>query len=106
MNSDAYRQYIPAINLSIERFTEQVPNDGQYHVRNDGKIVGSFRSLKQAQAMFKELVQASGYKTSPPERGKTASEIMTERYMDAKDLYWANSHKHRSGGGRGGRGGV
>ena len=32
--------------------------------------------------------------------------MMTERYMEAKDLYWADSYKHRGGGGRGGRGGV
>jgi hypothetical protein len=29
-----------------------------------------------------------------------------ERYLDAKDLYWAESYKYRAKGGKGGRGGV
>ena len=106
MPDDYYRQYIPELNLSIERFTEEVPSDGKYHVLKKGELLGSFRSLKQAQTLFRELVQDSGYKPNPPESGKTASEVATERYMEAKDLYWADSYKYRGGGGRGGRGGV
>ena len=104
--SDPYRQYIPDLDLSIERHTKPVPSDGKYHVLRNGEILGSFRSLKQAQVLYREIVQRSGYKPSPPEGGKTPAEMMTERYMEAKDLYWANSHKFRTGGGRGGRGGV
>ena len=106
MASNSYRQYIPHLGLSIELLTEAVPSDGKYHVVRNGEIVGSFRSLKQAQAIFRQLVQDSGYKPSPPQSSKTVSEIMTEQYMEAKELYWVDSHKYRGGGGRGGRGGV
>lgn len=106
MSADSYRQYIPDLNLSIERYTEQTPNDGKYYVLQNGEVLGSFRSLKQAQEIFKKVVQESGYKPSPPKRSKTTSELMTERYMEAKELYWADSHRYRGGGGRGGRGGV
>lgn len=106
MNTDFYRHSLPALNLSIERHTEQAPSDGQYHVIKDGELVGSFRSLKLAQKLFRSIVQESGYQPAPPEAGKTVSEMMTERYLESKDLYWSDSHKYRDGGGRGGRGGI
>ena len=106
MQNDAYRQYIPDLNLSIERHTERVQSDGKYHVLRNGETLGSFRSLKQAQDVFRKVVQDSGYKPSAPKRSKTPFDIMTEQYMEAKELYWADSHKYRGGGGRGGRGGV
>lgn len=106
LRRDLYRQYIPDLDLSIERYTQEVPSDGKYHVLRNGEVSGSFRSLKQAQDVFRKFVQDSGYKPSSPESSKTASEIMTERHLDEKELYWADSHRYRGGGGRGGRGGV
>ena len=106
MTSGSYRQYIPNLGLSIKRHTEAAPSDGKYHVVKNGEILGSFRSLKQAQEMFKQCVQDSGYKPSLPQPSKPVSQIMTEQYMEAKGLYWADSYKYRGGGGRGGRGGV
>jgi hypothetical protein len=106
MDSESYRQYIPGLNPSIEHHTQWVPDDGKYHVLRDGEILRSFRSLKQAQALYREIIHDSGYKSTPPANSKTESEIMTDRYLAAKDLYWADSYKHRGGGGQGGRGGV
>ena len=106
VNNDFYRQSLPALNLSIERRTEQAPSDGQYHVIKDGELLGSFRSLKQAQKLFRSIIEESGYRPSPQEAGKTVSEMMTDRYLESKDLYWSDSHKYRGGGGRGGRGGI
>ena len=105
-NSKFYRQSIPDLALSIERATEATPDDANYHVILKGDAIGSFRVLKQAQQLFRQVVEESGYDPTPTARGKTPSQMMTERYMEAKDLYWADSYKHRGGGGRGGRGGV
>jgi hypothetical protein len=77
MSSGSYRQSIPELGLSIEKETAAVPSDGKYYVLKDEETVGCFRSLKQAQGLFKKIVQESGYKP-----------IVTE------------------GGGKGGRGGV
>ena len=105
-NENFYRQTLPDLSLSIERATESTPDTNKYYVINSGVIIGSYRSLKQAKETFRKIVEESGY--SPPQvnSGKSHSEMLTERYMEAKDIYWANSHKYRSGGGRGGRGGV
>ena len=105
-NDKFYRQSIPDLGLSIERGTEATPDDGKYHLIRDGQSLGSFRALKRAQEVFRQVVQESGYKPTPSTPARTASQIMTERYMEAKELYWADSYKHRGGGGRGGRGGV
>ena len=106
VSSNFYRHSLPALDLSIERNTEQAPSDGQFHVIRAGELLGSFRSLKMAQKLFRTIVQESGYQPAPPESGKTMSEMMTERYLESKDLYWSDSHKYRGGGGRGGRGGI
>ncbi len=105
-NGDFYRQSIHELDLSIERATDAAPDDGKYYVIRSGQVLGSYGTLKRAQEVFRRVVQESGYKPAPTDSGKTPSEMLTDRYMEAKDLYWANSHKHRSGGGRGGRGGV
>ena len=97
MNADSYRQAIPDLNLSIEKATDKVPNDGKYHVLRNEEVLGSFRSLKQAQELYRKIVQESWYKPAPVVTAKSAAEIATENYLAAKDLYWAESHKHRGG---------
>ena len=105
--SGSFRQLIPDIKLSIEKDTDVVPKDGKYYVVQDGEIKGTFRSIKLAQKLFSDLVKESGYTPSrKPATKKSASELATDRYLEAKDFYWAESYKHRGGGGRGGRGGV
>ena len=96
-----YRQQIPQIELSIERATESVPDDNKYYVIQNGQPLGSFRSLKPAQQLFRRVLADSGYTPKPVETQKSVSEMVTERYMEAKDAYWANSHRYRSGGGKG-----
>jgi hypothetical protein len=106
MGTESYRQAIPDLNLSIEKATDKVPDDGKYYVLQNGKVLGAFRNLKQAQVLYRKIVQESGYKPTPVTTTKSAAEMATENYLAAKDLYWAESHKYRGGGGRGGRGGV
>lgn len=105
-NGKFYRQSIPDLGLSIERATEAAPDDGKYHLILHGQSLSSYRSLKRAQEAFRKFVQESGYQPTFPVTGKSTSQMMTERYMEAKELYWADSYKYRGGGGRGGRGGV
>ena len=105
--SGSYRQVIPDVQLSIEKDTETVPKDGKYYVVHKGEIKGAYKSMKSAQRLFSELVKEIGYTPSiKSERKKSASELATDRYLEEKDFYWADSYRHRGGGGRGGRGGV
>ena len=103
----SFRQVIPDVQLSVEKDTDAVPKDGKYYVVYKGEIKGAFRSIKPAQQMFSEFVKEIGYTPSTMStRRKSASELATDRYLEEKDFYWANSYKYRGGGGRGGRGGV
>jgi hypothetical protein len=102
-----YRHFIPKLDLSIERNTDQVPNDGKFYIVHQGHVMDGFRSIKKAEERFRQLVKESGYKPEgSPAKPKSASEEGIERYLDAKDDYWAESYKYRVKRGKGGRGGV
>jgi hypothetical protein len=106
-SDDTYKHYIPDLGLSIEKNTENVPQDGKYYLLREGQIVRAFRTLKKAEVAFREMVAEAGYTSRPAEKqAKSAAEQDIERYLDAKDLYWAESHRYRGKGGKGGRGGV
>lgn len=103
----SYRHIIPQLNLSIERNTGKVPNDGRFYIVRDGHIIESFRYIKKAEERFRQLVKESGYKPDvSPVKPWSAADEELERYLDAKELYWAESHKYREKGGKGGRGGI
>jgi hypothetical protein len=106
-SDEAYRQYVPGFDISIEKNTTSVPRDGKYYLVRGGQVVKAFRTLKQADAAFKEALTEAGYTPRPVEKqAKSATEEDIERYLDAKDVYWAESYKYRGKGGKGGRGGV
>ena len=58
ITSRVFRQSFPAANLSLERATENVPDDGCFHLLIDGVIVKSFRSEKAAQTEYRALREA------------------------------------------------
>jgi hypothetical protein len=66
LTKEPYRQVLPDLDLAIERFTENVPDDGRWYLLRGGEIAGRFSSLKAAQGAWREIVQRSGWK--PPER--------------------------------------
>lgn len=105
---ESYKQYIPDIELSIEKNTGNIPQDNKYYLIHKGKIIESFKTLKLAEVKFKEKVKEIGYKPKPVEkRAKSAAELNIETYLDSKDIFWAEGPIRRGGkGGRGGRGGV
>ena len=101
----SYRHFIPQLNLSIERNTLKVPNDGRFYLIRDGCIIDSFRSIKKAEERFRQLAKESGFKPEVAEPISSADESI-ERYQMAKDLFWSEGPKYARKGGRGGRGGV
>ena len=104
---DSYKHYIPDIGLSIEKNTQIVPHDGKYHLLRNEQILKSYKTLKQAEIAFKGMVAELGYKPKPVKKQtKSAAEQNVERYLDAKDVFWAEGPISRDKGGRGGRGGV
>ena len=102
-----YRHFLPGLDLSIEQNTENVSQDNFFYLMKEGAVIGRYRYLRKAEEVFRTFVKESGYVPPKLEAGsKSASELSIERYMDNKELYWAESHRFRGRGGKGGRGGV
>ena len=100
-NQDSYRQYLPALELSIERYTDVVPSDGWYYLLRSGEELGRFRTLAAAKEAWTELVEASGWK--PEKREIDPKEyLLRESTMQENERfqeYWGSSHKFRVRGG-------
>jgi hypothetical protein len=98
---DAYIQRLDGLDLRIEKATDRAPDDDRYHVFRDGELLNSFRSLTQAQALFRQLRDDSGWR--PPERADLTPKEKLGREKLARDRlhyldYWGSSHKFRGGG--------
>jgi hypothetical protein len=102
-----FRLAIAEAGLAIEQNTENVPNDGRYHVLRDGAVVGSYPSLKRARDRVQKLKEETGFRPSTADDDQdVANREHIERVLDAASSYWVQSHMFRGRGGRGGRGGV
>lgn len=91
MSSRVFRQSFPAANLSLERATENVPDDGRCHLIVNGEIVKSFRSEKAAQAEYQTLRRAY-LEQHPIEPTKVdINEVIREDHnrMSNKELIWS-----------------
>jgi len=98
---ESYKQSIAAIGLSLERATADVPNDGHFYVLLAGEVKGRFRAMRRALALYKSLLEQSGYTPpSPGDRKADPAREAVERYMDELEAYWSDSHRHARRGGK------
>ena len=96
---DSYRQSLPAIGLTVERLTPNVPPDSFYYVILQGEIKGRFGSLKRALALYKDLKAESGWNPPAEEKAKVDPSVeAVERYMSDLEYYWDSAHRHRRPG--------
>lgn len=99
---DYYKRELPQLQLSIERATEDVPNDGRFYLVRQGKIIADFPTEKSALKEYSKILEEIGFQ--PQEiKGKkmTPSEEWLESYFYAKEMYWGESHKYTEKGGPG-----
>jgi hypothetical protein len=61
MKRAPYRQALSALELSIERYTPDVPDDGAWYLLRAGQQIGRFRSLKAARETWNAEIAASGW---------------------------------------------
>jgi hypothetical protein len=104
-----YRQYNERAGVSLEQGTPAVPADNRYHLLRQGQPVGVYPTLKRAMNAYQRLVKEILGAEPDSRGGGTAAahqeekrvdpvKESTERFLDAKDAYWSNSHKYRRGG--------
>jgi hypothetical protein len=100
--SKYFRQSMPPWGVSLQRATEEVPNDGFFHLLVSGQVVGRHKTLKRGQAAYSAALHELGY--TPPERPEqpraNATHEAIERHLDELQEFWAGSHKHRRRGGK------
>lgn len=100
--SDYYKRELTEVGLSIERATENVPNDGRFYLVWRGKIIGDFSTEKLALQRYKEILAEVGFKPQETKSEQvTPSQEWLDQYLYAKEIYWAESHKFREKGGPG-----
>jgi hypothetical protein len=71
---------LPDLELSIERFTENVPADGRWHLLRGGHELGRFRSLKAAQKAWHEVVRESGW--TPKVQKRDADDVRRREQIE------------------------
>jgi hypothetical protein len=99
--AELFKQSVPAIGLSVERCSSRVPHDGYFYVLLRDEIRGRFRLRAHANELYRALIQQSGYQPEPVVSGAPSSSDTVERYLDEKEAYWSESHRHKRRGGKG-----
>lgn len=74
MEQTPYRQVLPGLQLSIERYTPDVPDDGAWYVLREGDQIGRFRSLKSAKELWGAEIAASEWE--PPKQAIDPDETL------------------------------
>jgi hypothetical protein len=103
------RQAVPVLGLSLERGTEDVPDDGCFHVLLNGTVIFTSASEKNALREYRGirnrlLPPASGSFNVREALGREAAEMEVRRFL--ADSSRAKRAKALKKGGKGGSGGV
>ena len=100
--SGYYRQGIPCIDLYVERNTRRTPRQDLFYIFERGQIVGGgFRRRAEAEAKYRELRDAAGYKpgTHPvltgEERRHGLAHESQEDAVARSELYWIDFRSRR-----------
>jgi len=78
--SEPYRQHLPDLELSIERYTENVPDDGGWYLVRSGERLGRFRSLKAAQEAWRSVLRDAGWQ--PPRTKIDQAEVRRREQIE------------------------
>ncbi|MBI4318285.1 MAG: hypothetical protein HY675_07335 [Chloroflexi bacterium] len=90
MSNREFRQSFPAAELSLERATENVPDDGRFHLIVNGVVVKSFRFEKAAQTEYQALRKAYLHEHPIKPSKVDISDVIREDHnrMSNKQLIW------------------
>jgi hypothetical protein len=82
MPAAPYRQVLPALELSIERMTPAVADDGAWYLLRAGNQLGRFPTLKAAKAAWDAEIAASGWQAPrrPVDRKDMLARERSERW--------------------------
>jgi hypothetical protein len=109
-----FKQELPRIGLSLEKGTQDVPDDGRYYVLVDGEIKFSSSSKKKASdhylvlrdALLKESGRSLELAEVDPEETRRREREHYQMQAVRSESFERRMRLGWSKGGRGGRGGV
>lgn len=98
---DRYVQRLPGVDVTLERATERTPDKTRYHVFDGDRLVASYKRVKDAQAVFREVALKRGWRPTEPTE-KDAGDILA-REKEARDRaayeeYWGSATSYRRAG--------
>ena len=98
---DQYTRQHPA-GVAIKKGTGDVPNDGRYHLVQDGQLVAAFKRLVAATTAYNEAVARTGWR-QPVVPGKTVdfAGLAAQEFLDSAQEFWSRSSQFRRKGGKG-----
>jgi hypothetical protein len=100
--TNRYERVHRPTGFAIKRATEDVPNDGRFHLVRNGQIVASFRTERDALLPYREAIQQSGWVPAEKVQGRVdISAVVADQAAAAAEDFWHESSKHRRRGGKG-----
>lgn len=94
---ESYTQRLPALNLSIQQNTSEVPHDASYYLLQEGAILGRYRHLKAAQGAWCKVLDKEGW--TPPKGPELSASEKLKREKTAQERseyfeYWNSGRRH------------
>lgn len=105
--SKMFKMLADGLDISLQQYTSDVPNDGKYYLLRGKEIIKSYRGKSQAIKAFRTYLKEVGY--APPESKKDmdAKDLLNAEKDDIEfyrsEMYWGRSHQYRGGGKLGNR---
>ena len=90
-----YRQAIDSAGISLEQGTGNVPDDKKYYVVCDGQVQKGFRSLRQAQQQYAQLVKERAPAKIGPAGPTPAERLQAELASAPLEGYWGDDRYRR-----------
>jgi hypothetical protein len=85
MPAMAFKQQVPRLALSVEQGTPAVPDDGLYHLVQDGSILASFKRREEALRAYRterdRRLAATGVQQGAP---LASSEVLRRQIAEAE----------------------
>ena len=100
--SNMFKMLADGLDISLQQYTNDVPNDGKYYLLKGKEIIKSYRGKSQAIKAFRTYLKEVGYEPPDSKKDVDAKDLLNSEKDDMEfyrsEMYWGSSHQYRSGG--------
>lgn len=102
-----FKMQAEGLDISLQQYTDAVPNDGKYYLLKGKEIIKSYRGKSQAIKAFRTYLKEVGYEPPDSKKVMDAKDLLNAEKDDVEfyrsEMYWGRSHQYRGGGKLGNR---